>query len=233
MTELIDEAQDVTGRGWRDVEMPPRIARLPRDPRREFPVPWFVAWIGDPPQPDFRVIRSNGIVLAVREKRCWVCGGPLGRYLAYVVGPMCAVNRTSAEPPSHRDCAIYSARTCPFLTRPHARRRDAGKPEDAVQPAGIMIERNPGVALVWITHGLKYDIVPTGEPGARPGVLFDLGHPDEVMWFSHGRSAKRAEVEHSIDTGLPILRDMAERQGSGAVAELEKLTAQARELLPA
>lgn len=227
MTDVIDEAQDVTGRGWEDVPMPERIARLPRDPRRRFPVPWFVAWLGDPPMPDFRVIRPNGIALAVNGKRCWVCGGQLGRFKAYVVGPMCAVNRTSAEPPSHRDCAVYSARTCPFLTRPHARRRDAGKPEDAVKPAGIMIERNPGVALIWITTKLLY------KPDMRGGVLFDLGHPEEVLWFCHGRSAQRDEVEHSIDTGLPILREMAEDEGPRAVAELERLTTQARELLPA
>ena len=104
------------------IEMPSRIARLPTD--RGFPVPWFVAWIDG--KPDFRVIAPGRVAEAVNKGKCWVCGGTLFGTRAYVVGPMCAVNRTSAEPPSHRDCARYSAKACPFLSRPTMRRRDAG-----------------------------------------------------------------------------------------------------------
>jgi len=47
-------------------------------------------------------------VVCVRHKRCWLCGQPLGKFMCFVVGPMCAINKTSAEPPSHRDCALYA-----------------------------------------------------------------------------------------------------------------------------
>jgi hypothetical protein len=35
---------------------------------------------------------------------------------SFVVGPMCGINRNSAEPPSHKECAQWSARNCPFLS---------------------------------------------------------------------------------------------------------------------
>ena len=208
-----------------DVEMPQRVARLPRD-HRGYPVPWFVAFIDG--KPDFRVIRSGGVEEAARADACWICGQRLGRHRAYVAGPMCAVNRTSAEPPMHRDCAVYAARACPFLTKPHMRRREHNLPEEANEPDGIMLRRNPGVALVWVTVGTK----------RKHGSLFDLGEPTETLWFCEGREATRAEVEESIDSGLPSLRELAEAQdaeqrwGPRAVRALEAQVARARALLP-
>ena len=131
-------------------ELPPlpvRIARLPR--HRGYPVPWFVAVIDG--VPDFRIVGTNKIALAHTRQLCWICGERIGSFLAFTVGPMCAVNRISSEPPSHRECAEFAAVACPFLARPHMVRREAGKPEGATEPAGVSIRRNPGVALVWVT----------------------------------------------------------------------------------
>jgi hypothetical protein len=157
-----------------------------------------------------------------------VCGGPLGRYEAFVLGPMCAVNRTSAEPPSHRDCAIWSARNCPFLSRPHARRRENNMPvEPEKHVPGIMLKRNPGVALVWITeHGRwRRRRVPNG-------LLFEIGEPVETLWYAEGREATREEVDASIDSGLPALREIAEQEGEGALLELAACVERAKPFLP-
>src|SRR5262245_2742625 len=98
-------------------ELPPVPERMRKLPlHRGYPVPWFVEWIEG--VPDFRIMDGRKLVRAVKEKRCWVCGELMGSYLAFTIGPMCAVNRISAEPPSHRECASFSARGCPFLTRP-------------------------------------------------------------------------------------------------------------------
>jgi hypothetical protein len=206
--------------------MPARIARLPRDPTRpQFPVPWFVVWIDG--KPDFRVVKPGAVADALRSRRCWICGGSLGRHVAYVIGPMCAVNRVSAEPPSHRDCAIYAAQACPFLARPHMRRREHGMPEQVIVPAGIAIKRNPGVALVWITGRIRTRRDPDG------GLLFDVGEPTETLWYCQGRPATRNEVLESIESGLPLLAEMAEKDGPRAVRQLEAMTATAMALLPA
>lgn len=210
------------------IEMPPRIRDLDRD-KHGYPVPWFVAWLDG--KPDFRVIFPGAIEEALRHKRCWICGVPFLRQedRAFTIGPMCAVNRVSAEPPAHRDCAIYSARACPFLSTPQMVRRDKHKPEDASCPAGISIPRNPGVALVWVTRYRAWTIRSDGNGGR----LFDIGDPREALWFARGRGATRAEVLASIDSGLPILREMAGRDGDGAVADLDAMHQRALAYIPA
>lgn len=209
----------------RDVAKPPRIARLPVNDAG-YPVPWFVATIKG--VPDFRVIAPGKLRAAIDERRCWVCGERMkGPTTAFLIGPMCAVNRNTAEPGCHRECAVYSAQACPFLVNPRKRRRQGNKPE-TVNPAGYMIERNPGVALVWITRSWEqYD-------DGRGGTLFRLtGSPVRLLWFAEGRPATRDEVLHSIETGLPLLADMAVRESPEAVVELDRLTREALSLVEA
>ena len=211
------------------LELPPRMRRLPLDHVGR-PIPWFVH-IDDQGVPDFRVVRPRGIEDAFRFGQCWICGLPRGRAAAFVIGPMCAVNRVSAEPPSHLDCALYAARACPFLTRPAMRRRTSNLPDDRIDPAGEMIARNPGVTLVWQSKTWKPFAVPQEHGG---GVLFDVGEPLAVSWLAEGRTATRAEVLASIDSGLPSLREMAEadRRPAAALAELERQHDRALDLVP-
>lgn len=205
------------------MDVPERMQRLPRDPRRGIPVPWFVAWIDG--QPDYRVIGPGKLALGIRFGHCWLCGYPIGRNGSFVIGPMCSVTRTNSEPPSHRDCAIYAAVTCPFLTRPAMRRREKGLPEDAVEPAGVGLRRNPGVVAVWSTR--KWSLF----SDCRGGTLVKMGDPTEVLWYAEGRAATRAEVEASIESGLPLLE--ADKEGPAAAAELGRLVDVARRYLPA
>src|SRR5215510_204714 len=101
--------------------LPRRMQSLPVSDRG-FPVPWFVPWVNG--QPEFRAMDGRKFELAVGKKLCWVCGQPLGTRFAFVVGPMCGINRISSEPPSHRECAEFSAMGCPFLSMPKMVRRD-------------------------------------------------------------------------------------------------------------
>lgn len=194
----------------RTLPAPPlRIARLPRD-RHGRPIPWFVdRTTGPADAPDFRIADQRRLRGAIVFRCCWVCGGSLrnqtlglaATQYAYVIGPMCAVNRISSEPPAHRDCAIYSAQACPFLTTPHMRRRP-DLPDDVVKPDGEMLLRNPGVALVWITNTWRMI------PGLQ---LWDVNEPAEVRWFAEGSTATRDEVLASIDSGMPLLADEARK----------------------
>lgn len=211
-----------------DVPVPERIRMLPVD-HRGYPVPWFVATIDG--KPDFRVIRPGGVAEAIMQKKCWICGGPTGAFKAFVIGPMCAVNRTTAEPPSHRDCAVFAARACPFLARPHMKRREHNLPEGATEAAGMAIKRNPGVALVWVTK--RFTLRPVPGPDGGMGVLISVGDPTETLWYAHGRDATRAECLESIESGLPLLREVAEEDGPRALAALQRMTDDAMQHLPA
>jgi hypothetical protein len=220
----VDDEEEVAVTLRRNLPLPPpRIARLPLD-ERGYPVPWFVGYVDD--KPDFRLIGEGKIGDAIRFERCWLCGQRMGRNAAFVAGPMCAVNRTSAEPPSHWECADYAVRACPFLTMPKMERREGGLPAHAKDPAGVMLRRNPGAILIWLSRTWKPFRPPDG------GVLFDIGDPVGVHWFVEGRPATRAEVEASLESGLPALMEMAQEEGARAVAELERRIAEVRQLVP-
>jgi hypothetical protein len=216
--------------------MPSRIASLLRD-HRGFPVPWFVQYLDDAGKPcmyghgtpDFRVVDASKISRAVKQNLCWICGTPLGRFKCFTIGPMCCVNRVISEPPAHRECAIYSAQVCPFLSRPRMRRNEKDLPANHEPAAGHHIARNPGAVCVWITKTFK-----PFRPGAgQPGVLFQLGDPVETLWFANGRPATRDEVMASINSGLPTLLDMAKAEGKEAVTSLLWKVERAMPLVPA
>jgi hypothetical protein len=219
-------------------DMPEYVKRLPVD-ARGYPVPFFVDWLPDG-TPEFRAMDPAKIRRCLKEQRCWVCGEPLHSTfgfratLAFVIGPMCAVNRISSEPPSHVPCAEWSARNCPFLARPHMVRREDDEINAALhheQERGLPILRNPGVALVWKTDG--FQVLPQPK-----GMLFKVNAPTSpVTWWAEGRPATRAEILHSIDTGLPLLESAIEMERPedrpAASSALKSMLAAAMKLVPA
>src|SRR6516162_8680773 len=131
--------------------LPVRMQHLPVD-ERGYVVPWFVDWLDG--KPEFRAMDLNKFVRAIKQRRCWVCGERLGVNMCFVAGPMCGINRTSSEPPSDLVCARWSARNCPFLANPRMVRREDEVSLDG-NAAGLMIKRNPGVAMLWITRSYE------------------------------------------------------------------------------
>lgn len=205
-----------------DVPVPDRLNGRPRD-SRGFIVPYFVAWRDaggntrreGEGEPDFRMVDPSRFVRCIKQRVCWLCGQPLGRHLAFVIGPMCAITRTTSEPPSHLACAEYACKVCPFLTRP-AMRRLPMDPGEGVPPAGFHLDRNPGVMALWTTG--SYSVF---EPhGGNAGVLIQISEPSRVEWWREGRAATRAEVQEALKLGLPALLDVADRHGERA--ELER-----------
>lgn len=210
------------------VPVPARMRRLPTDVAGR-PIPWFVATITGVPDP--RVGDGDKWVHAVRFRCCWVCGQTLGRYAAFVLGPMCAVNKVTSEPGCHLECAIYSVRVCPFLSRPDMRRRQRGitPGENGFQmPAGHMLTRNPGVAVVWVTTRWEPTKTPTGP-------LICLGEPTRVLWFCRGVEATPQQARAGLESGIPLLEQACEHDEdpAGSRADLAREIAAARKLLPA
>lgn len=215
-------------------ERPSRMLALPLSDKG-YPVPWFVDWVDG--KPEFRAMDPHKWVRAIKQRLCWLCGEKMGRYLTFVAGPMCGLNRTSAEPPCHHECATYAAIACPFLSLPKALRREAGLPEELKHNGapmvendhvigGIAITRNPGVTMLWTTLDYKVERVGNGH-------LIRMGEPTQVEWYAEGRLATREEVDESIRTGLPFLQQLADEQGGEAPAELLAVRARMAPLLPA
>lgn len=206
-------------------DMPGRMKQLPRN-SAGYPVPFFVEFIDG--VPDFRVMNSDNLRRAIMEELCWICGHRLHRYMqtrgprgTFVAGPMCLVNRTSAEPPSHEDCAVWSAKACPFLSNPNKVRREANLPDEWKEPGGIAIMRNPGVSALIASSKWAWFRPQHGEVR---GVLCEMQRVDSVRWIAEGRPATDDEVLNSIDSGMGQLLDMAEQEGPVAVRALAHKT---------
>jgi hypothetical protein len=228
MTEPHDKHYNIAMQRLIDAgKMPSRMLKLRVD-EKGYPVPRFVQDVNG--KPDFRVVNTTWLTLAIRHKLCWLCGEPLGRFMTMVLGPMCTINRVTSEPPSHLECAQFAVQACPFMTQPNRTRDPHGLPEDKVDPGGVMIERNPGVTALWTTE--SYRVFKAGA-GNNKGLLIEIGEPTSIEWWARGRAATREEVLHSINTGLPALVDIAKKQGPEALAELATSIKDGFALVPA
>jgi hypothetical protein len=192
-----------------------------------YPIPWFVGYPDGPDgKEDFRCIDGEKMRIAVRLKRCWLCGQPLGKFMTFPIGSMCVVNRNIAEPPSHLACCEFSVRACPFLSRPRMRRNEKDAPQGHV--AGIGIKRNPGVVALWTTLSYRVFRAPNG------GALFEIGKSEHIEFYAEGRNATREEILASMESGLQDeLMPRAVAEGSDAVAELQAMYDKALTLVPA
>ncbi|HEY1878473.1 MAG TPA: hypothetical protein VGG68_00925 [Caulobacteraceae bacterium] len=207
----------------RDIPMPDAIRSLPV--QGGFPVPWFVSWRHG--VADFRVVDLRKFEQAQRQGLCWVCGRGLGRIKASLIGPMCAINRITSEPPSHPVCARYAARACPFMSNPRMRRNEKDLPEERIEPPGVHLDHNPGASVIWMSLFRSRPFEPEGG-----GTLFDLGTPHEVEWWIRGREATRDEALEAIARGLPKLEAVARAEGQEAIDALVEATTTAMRLLP-
>lgn len=103
---------------WTDltlIQTPARIAALPKD-QRGYPIPHTVL-IQDG-KPNFRVVDPEKAMHAVQEKLCGICGGKLGKYMAFVGGPRSIKSRCFTDLAMHSECASYALAVCPFLAMP-------------------------------------------------------------------------------------------------------------------
>jgi hypothetical protein len=211
----------------RDVELPRRMMGLPRDDRGWI-VPWFVDWREG--QPVFPAFDPHKFRRAVKRdhRLCWVCGEKLGRTLVFVIGPMCAINRVTSEPPCHRDCAEYSMQVCPFLANPRMGRVPESKIFGGaiVEPGGKMDPRNPGVMIEWPTQDYRIFQTPTG-----PLIQFEAPTA-RVVWWTLGREATGQEAADAFVAGGQKLLATASTEGDSAIVELARLMTIARKTLP-
>lgn len=169
---------------------------------RGFYVPWFVTRKTEDDLWDFAGIDVRRFHEARLNKICWVSGAPLGKYASFVVGPMCCINRIAGDPPTKREIAEWSAKVCPFLSRPLAKRPSI--PEEHVT-GGIMVPDNPGTVAVWtcLTKDIVYD---------RPSNLFFMGDPTSIEFFHKGEPATKDQTREAMKIGARRIKQMAEQE---------------------
>lgn len=151
--------------------------RLARRDEQGRPVPWF-HHVDDAGVVDLARIRVGGVRDAINGNLCWTCGKTRGRWATFVGHPtMIPGGGLTTEPPSHRPCAIWMARTFPYIAEP----ADAMRSEEYL-----------GVTVA--VSSKSWSVVET-----VAGLALHVGKPTEVLWFVGGAlveaSVAVAEVE--------------------------------------
>jgi len=178
---------------------------------RGFYVPWFVTEKTDDGLWDFQVVTPSRRNEAIRKNLCWVSGQELGVYQAFVIGPMCTINRVAGDPPVKREVGLWSAMVCPFLSRPLAKRPEISRPR---MKDPHMVEGNPGLCAVWVTKNYRLsDRAP----------VFHLGYPESLTWFTKGRKATKKEVSDGFALGADRLLRIAAEEEQGASMECHRM----------
>ena len=85
--------------------VPDKMARVTR--KDGVVVPYYVKWEGDKPMMD--KVDPEKFKKCVGFRCCWWCGDKLGKYVTFVNAAISIVNRLSAFPPGHQDCATWAA----------------------------------------------------------------------------------------------------------------------------
>src|SRR5262245_8682339 len=177
--------------------LPERMMNLPLDPRG-YPIPWFVGELADGTR-DFRIADQRKRALGHKNRLCWLCGGKLGSYMAFVIGPMCVVNRNTSEPGSHLECARFAATACPHLTMPEAKSRADQLLAQGARGLAAALPGNPGACAIYVTKTSQAYRVPESRDW-----LIRLGEPERIEWYCRGRIAMREEIEAVLEQRLPL-----------------------------
>lgn len=160
----------------RQTPMPERIAALPRD-GRGYPVPWFVPVIDG--KPDMQLLDERKQLRAIKERRCAVCGEPVGYWIAFITGPLGVANRVVNDPGMHEECARYAIAVCPFIARAGARRAAKHHPDSERAIGGV--DARPDRMALYVTRSYRA-ISPDGR-----NVLIRMAPAARIEWFVDGQ----------------------------------------------
>ena len=178
------------------IEMPYRIARLPRD-RRGYPIPWNVLR-GVDDAPLFTVNDQSKHFEAIRRELCPICGDRLGTWKWFVGGIRSAFDPYGGyyDLPGHRDCERFALATCPYLSLPNYLGRidvvDPSKiPEGMVMANITRLPERPEVFIAVASD--KMEITGIEETSGTPIVVPKKPHLAYEFWF-HGKQIGEAEA---------------------------------------
>lgn len=165
-------------------EIPKQIAALPVD-KRGLPIPFFVQWYrgsfrtsAGNGEPDHRLADPDKKVRCAERKLCWICGEPLGYWIAFVGSKQSIDQRLFGDGAMHVECAEFSMRACPHLSHPQAKRRD--NDERKTTAVGKREMHNPGTFGMYVTRSFDTQY-------SDGDILFKPAPPKKVRWFQEGQ----------------------------------------------
>jgi hypothetical protein len=94
------------------LEEPENIKKLPHF--RGLPIT-AITFVGEDGTPNFKVIDNEKVRDCKDNKKCAICGQPLGWWIAFMVSEKEAQTRFIFESPNHEECLRYAFELCPWL----------------------------------------------------------------------------------------------------------------------
>lgn len=191
--------------------MPTSIQHLPLDPRG-YPVPVTVPWASG--RPKFASMSSARTLLIARHGLCGICGLALGAgepywrnsdaddadiFEAVLEAGTDVVGIRSPEAGGHRECVLFAAMTCPFLSQDASRRTEATDGSGATRPKG---ERRGREGLVTAHQGWEFE-------ASASFIGFHLGKLLQMSRYERGE-----ELVEELKVAMAEAPERVERPGA-------------------
>ena len=174
-------------------DMPPRIAKLPRD-ERGYPIPWNVL-IDDNGVPAFTVNDTTKHMDAIVFGLCPLCGERLGKYRWFVGGPQSAFdpNGWYFDLPGHKECEEFALRVCPWLSARNYEHRVDLLPRMQAKTSTILVDvtQDPNRPILFVavcSDKMEVMLGSANLPYVRPKKPI-LG----VQYWQHGKQLSDEE----------------------------------------
>jgi hypothetical protein len=177
-------------------DIPPRIARLDRDPRG-YPIPWNV--LREDGKPYFVVNDDRRHMTALFGGLCPICGQLLARTKWFVGGPRSAFDPRGCyiDLPMHYECAQFALRVCPWLAAPHY--HETGRPAESrvLPPSRVLVDETqipdrPVLFVAIASTGVMVDMAKFPAQLPRVGPIKPI---IAIEYWRHGAQLDRAEGE--------------------------------------
>ncbi|WP_030237823.1 hypothetical protein [Streptomyces sp. NRRL S-350] len=169
--------------------LPERMPELPVDPRRRLPIP-AVSQHGD--FHDFTAINAEQGVRLAQQRRCSICGGDLGYWVAFLGGEQSFQRRGYADPPMHPACAEASLTLCPHIRLQRARRASDSHVMAGATTGEGWVEAKPQRWVLGITR--SYDVRMTAARGGGRVPVFRPAPFRSHRVFGYGQNGLITEL---------------------------------------
>ncbi|GGK43709.1 hypothetical protein GCM10010124_40600 [Pilimelia terevasa] len=150
------------GGGAEPVTLPATLAARPTDARRGLPVPPVNEHPdphGGPPCVDFTTIDTATAIHLATERRCSLCGEPIGYWVGFLGTARTAELGQFADPPGHPECQRAAVRLCPHIMLRHHRRARDDRPGAGMIPPGSHGDK-PQAWVLGITRDYRTMFLP-------------------------------------------------------------------------
>ena len=174
-------------------QQPKRVQKLPE--HQGLKIPYSVA-IDEGGKPNYNLTDAEKYITCIRENKCFICGQTLGKHKAFMLPPLAVLRLQHNIPPSHRDCAIWSAETLPSTLNNKPMLLSAN---DQKQP-----EQKTGLIMIAVTTKAIYTATNNSPEWSFTNKESEI-LINEAHWYLDGKQVNYDEVQSHLNKALGVI----------------------------